>query len=106
MKKCKKNKRESPAKYEAQLSRLNDTYIMGNLTLEYYTAKSKELKAKIFELSANIPDKIQEHEIMLNDNFLSIYDSLDQAAKRSLWRQLISQIVFDDNLQPVGVIFK
>lgn len=106
MKKHKKKKRESPAKYEAQLSRLNETYILGNLTQEYYTTKSKELKAKISELSAKTPDIIQTHECILNDNFVSLYDSLDQSAKRSLWRQLISQIVFDDNLQPVGVVFR
>lgn len=104
MKNYKRKRQDSPEKYKARLSRLNDTYVIGAITQEEYTAKAKELQAKIASLSVDIPD-FAKQERVLNDDFLSLYETLDKAAKRSLWRQLISEIVLDSNSRPVGIVF-
>ena len=104
MKKYNAQKKESPAKYEARLSRLNEMFFMGTITQEHYTSKAAELKAKITELTAVKPD-FEKQERILYDTIKDAYNSLDMQARQSFWRQLIKQIVIDDRSQPVGIIF-
>ena len=96
-----KEKRESPAKYRERLKRLNDMYLMGNISESEYKDKSAELQRKIAELSKEPVKK----EIRFETNWKSLYEELDDEHKRAFWRGLIKGIVVDENALPVEILY-
>lgn len=83
-----KKKSESPKKYKDRLKRLNDMYLLGNITQEEYRNKSAELQRKIAELQKATPTKPQK----FNSNWKDLYNELDEVHKRSFWQGLIKEI--------------
>jgi len=96
-----KEKRESPAKYRERLKRLNDMYLMGNISESEYKDKSAELQRKIAELSKEPVKK----EIRFETNWKSLYEELDDEHKRAFWRGLIKGIVINENALPVEILY-
>ena len=96
-----KEKRESPAKYRERLKRLNDMYLMGNISESEYKDKSAELQRKIAELSKEPVKK----EIRFETNWKSLYEELDDEHKRAFWRGLIKGVVIDENALPVEILY-
>lgn len=94
--KNKKRSSVSPKKYEDQLERLNNVYIMGNISSEEYQQQSSALKAKIADLKAGKSQKApipQDVIKLLSDNkFPSLYNDLLREEKRALWRSCIDSI--------------
>ena len=94
--KNKKRSSVSPKKYEDQLERLNNVYIMGNISSEEYQQQSSALKAKIADLKAGKSQKApipQDVIKLLSDNkFPSLYRDLSREEKRALWRSCIDSI--------------
>ena len=86
------------SKLEKQLERLNDVYIMGNISAENYQKKTAEIKRKIEDAkkpntAPTIPVEVSE---MLSDkSFIDIYNSLSDKEKFALWHSVIDHIEFD-----------
>ena len=81
------NKNFDTSKLEKQLERLNDVYIMGNISSADYQKKTAEIKRKIEEAkrpntAPTIPAEVSE---MLSDkSFADIYNSLSDKEKFAL----------------------
>lgn len=92
------NKNFDTSKLEKQLERLNDVYIMGNISSADYQKKTAEIKRKIEEAKRpntvpTIPVEVSE---MLSDkSFVDIYNSLSDKEKFALWHSVIDHIEFD-----------
>lgn len=79
---------EDPKKYKDRLRRLNDMYLMGNISQKEYKDKSAELQRKIAELSKKPALKTQNFA----SNWKEIYLKLDDEHRRLFWRNLVSEI--------------
>ena len=86
-----KEKREDPKKYRDRLKRLNDMYLMGNISEAEYREKSADIQKKIAELSKIAPLKTQNFA----SNWKEVYSRLDDVHKRSFWQSLIKEIHVD-----------
>ncbi len=96
-----KTKRDDPQKYRDRLKRLNDMYLLGNITHDEYKAKSAEIQQKIAELSKTPALKTQNFA----SDWKEVYRKLDTEHRRSFWRGLIQQIVVNEQGQVVGVLY-
>ena len=96
-----KTKRENPQKYKDRLKRLNDMYLLGNISESEYKSKSAELQRKIAELSKEPKEK----EANFTSNWKDLYLKLDDSHRRSFWRGLIKEIVIDEKAQPVKILY-
>lgn len=96
-----KEKRENPQKYKDRLKRLNDMYLLGNISESEYKTKSAELQRKIAELSKEPKEK----EAKFTSNWKGLYLKLDDSHRRSFWRGLIKEIVIDEKAQPVKILY-
>ena len=95
-----KQKSESPKKYQDQLKRLNDIYMLGNITHKEYTAKAKDLQEKIASLQKPAPKATS-----FTKDWQDVYAMLDDTHKRSFWRNIISQVVFDEEMRPIKILY-
>lgn len=96
-----KEKKEDPKKYRDRLKRLNEMYLLGNIGLTEYKAKSADLQKKIAELSKTPALKTQN----FTSNWKDLYLKLDDEHRRSFWQNLIQKIVVNEQGQAVGVIY-
>ena len=96
----KQKKKESPVKYKNQLKRLNDIYLMGNITEKEYRAKSADLQRKIAELSKDTPKKQA-----FTENWKDVYKRLDAKHRKAFWQNLIKEIHIDENLEVTDVLY-
>jgi DNA invertase Pin-like site-specific DNA recombinase len=96
-----KEKREDPKKYRDRLKRLNDMYLMGNISEAEYREKSADIQKKIAELSKIAPLKTQNFA----SNWKEVYALLDDEHKRSFWRNLITEIVVNEQLQGFQIVY-
>ena len=86
------------SKLEKQLDRLNNVYIMGNISDAEYQKKTAEIKRQIAEMKKPstapvVPAEVSE---MLSDkSFADIYNSLSDKEKHALWHSVIDHIEFD-----------
>ena len=101
-------KKESPQQYEKQLERLNNIYVMGNISDEEYALQASELKAKIADLKAErkskdaIPQEVRK--LLADANFASIYGELSREDKKLLWQSCIEEIECEGRY-PTGITF-
>ena len=97
----KKTKDIDPTVYENRLKRLNDIYIMGNISDEEYQLKSSELKSKIAEIKQIKPAKSTvspEFKKLLSDGkFDTIYGTFTAQEKRTFWHSIIDHITVNEN---------
>ena len=97
-----KVKKGNPQKYRDRLKRLNDIYLLGNITPDEYKAKSAEYQQKIAELSKHTPLKTQNFA----SNWKDLYLQLDEKHRRSFWHGLIKQIAVNEQGQGVAVLYQ
>ncbi len=96
-----KVKAESPQKYRDRLSRLNDMYLMGNISQKEYKDKSAELQKKIAELSKKPSLKTQNFA----SNWKDLYRELDDEHRRLFWRSLVSEVRVSLEGQAVEIMY-
>ena len=97
-----KRVKKSPKVYKDRLKRLNDIYLMGNISEAEYKAKSAELQRKIAELSK----EPKEQPKVFTKNWKEVYEMLDDAHKRSFWHRLIKEVVVDKDGNPVEILYQ
>lgn len=94
-------------KYQQELDRLNTMFLKGRISEEYYDTEYLRLNDLITQNKALT--QAQGHSKPLRevffDNWKEMYDSLDKLHKKLFWRDVIKQIIVDDNMSVVGVIF-
>ena len=96
-----KQKRENPQKYKDRLKRLNEMYLLGNISQDEYKQRSAEIQKKIAEIQKKPALKTQN----FTSNWHDLYYELDAEHRRSFWRNLIKEIVVDKQLQVVDVVY-
>ena len=96
-----KQKKESPQKYKDRLARLNDMYLMGNISKDEYKTKSADIQQKIAE--------IQKKPCLKTQNFASnwkdLYQELDAEHRRSFWRNIVKEIAVSLEGQAFAVFY-
>lgn len=96
-----KQKRESPKKYKDRLKRLNDIYMLGNISEDEYKKTAQSLQLKIAELSKEPTKK----EVKFTANWKELYNELDAEHRRSFWRTIINGVKIDENGTPVEILY-
>ena len=96
-----KEKREDPKKYRDRLKRLNDIYLMGNITEAEYRKSSAELQQKIADLTKTEPPKTHTFTADWKD----VYHKLDDEHKRSFWRGIIKEVIVNEDAKPVKILY-
>ena len=96
-----KQKKEDPKKYKDRLKRLNDIYLMGNISESEYREKSADLQRIIADLSKE-PKQVED--VFVKD-WKEVYMMLDEEHRRSFWRNLIKEVVIDAEATPVDILY-
>ena len=96
-----KAKKENPQKYRDRLKRLNDMYLLGNISEEEYKSKSQELQRTIADLSK----QEQPKQIQFSESWKETYQRLDDEHKRSFWRGLIKGVKLNNNYEPISILY-
>lgn len=96
-----KQKKESPQKYRDRLRRLNDIYLLGNISESEYKQKTAELQKKIADLSKVRPVK----EVTFEKNWREVYNVLDDERKRSFWHSLIAGVKIDQDGNFIEIMY-
>ena len=86
-----------------KIKRITDAYIDGRKTKHEYEKECSAVEKEIGRLELRQPNKtnITILEEFLNSDWREIYDSLDKEHQRSLWRNLIKRIDFDEEFNPI-----
>ena len=108
--KPKKKKKTDVAKLREQLRRVNVSYITGNMTDDEYFQNTKALNEEIKkaeQLERDDPSNRETGHLqeVLETDFRSIYDDLDQEDKRRFWRSIVKEIHLDEKAAVKSVIF-
>lgn len=96
-----KEKKEDPKKYQDRLKRLNDIYLLGNISESEYREQSAEIQRKIAEIRKKPALKSQNFAA----NWKEIYADLDEEHRRMFWRKMVKEIVVTVEGTPVDVIY-
>lgn len=96
-----KQKRENPKKYRDRLKRLNDIYLLGNISESDYKSQSQELQKKIAELSKEPVEK----EVKFTSGWKDLYSELDDVHRRAFWRSIIKGVKIDKDGQPTEILY-
>ena len=103
----KKHSNNNVSKYREELDRLNTMFLKGRISEEYYDTEYLRLNDLIGQYEASK----QSHDIVkhLRDVFVSdwkeMYKDLDKLHRKFFWRDVIRQIIVDDNMNVIDVIF-
>lgn len=92
-----------------QLRRLDVVYMAGNKTDEEYLKEQKELKNAIRKAESEEPDNPADRDLsilkyVLDSDFKTTYETLDDEEKRAFWRFIIKEIHVEGN-DIVSVVF-
>ena len=96
-----KYKKEDPSKYRQRLKRLNDMYLLGNISESEYKEKSAEIQRIIADLSREEPVRPN----VFTKDWKDVYKMLDDEHRRSFWHGLIKGIRIDENANPVEILY-
>ena len=80
---------------EQKLKRLNDLYVDGFIDMDKYKADYEKLKNSIIDEDESTKRDLTEIKKFLNSGFKTIYPTLSDDEKRTLWRGIIKDIVID-----------
>lgn len=96
-----KKKKDDPCKYRDRLKRLNNMYLLGNITDAEYKELSLELQQKLAAIQKSPTPK----PIKFSSTWKELYHELDREHQRSFWRQIVQEIKIDENGQVIGVLY-
>lgn len=98
---------DNTAKYKQELDRLNTMFLKGRIDENYYDAEYLRLTDLIAQNKALA--QAQSHNIMpqevFADNWKDIYLEMDKLHKKLFWRDVIKQIIVDENMHVIDVVF-
>lgn len=89
---------------EKKLQRLNDLYVDGFIDMDKYKIDYENLKAQINDIPQEEKKDLTALKTFLQSDFRTIYSTLNDTEKLTLWRSIIKEIRVSGN-QIVEVIF-
>lgn len=95
-----KPKRQDPAKIKSELERLNNMYLKGRISEDYYDSEYSRLQSLILENteSSNTHKySVAELKEIFNENWKESYQQLSRKNKRAFWQSTIEKITFNDD---------
>lgn len=98
---------DNTAKYQQELDRLNTMFLKGRIDENYYDTEYLRLTDLIAQNKALT--QAQSHNIIpqevFSDNWKEIYQEMDKLHKKLFWREIIKQIIVDENMHIIDVVF-
>ena len=103
----KKHSTNNVSKYRAELDRLNTMFLKGRISEEYYDTEYLRLNDLIsqYEASSQSYDSVKHLQEVFVSDWKEIYKDLDKLHRKFFWRDVIRQIIVDDNMNVIDVIF-
>lgn len=103
----KKKNADSVKKYKKELERLNTMYQKGRIDDNYYDSEYLRLSDLIEQNSpkSDAIERVDKIENMLTDDWKEIYLSLNKLNRKLFWREVLKEIIVDENMNVTGVIF-
>jgi hypothetical protein len=103
----KKKTENNLVKYKQELERLNTMFLKGRITENYYDSEYSRINELICQIEANTTS--QGHSIDIKEKFYSswkqMYNELDKLGQKIFWRGVVREIIVDENMNVVDVIF-
>ena len=103
----KKHSTNNVSKYRAELDRLNTMFLKGRISEEYYDTEYLRLNDLIaqYEASSQSHDSVKHFQEVFVSDWKEMYKDLDKLHRKFFWRDVIRQIIVDDNMNVIDVIF-
>ena len=103
----KKHSTNNASKYRAELDRLNTMFLKGRISEEYYDTEYLRLNDLIaqYEASSQSHDSVKHLQEVFVSDWKEMYKDLDKLHRKFFWRDVIRQIIVDDNMNVIDVIF-
>lgn len=103
----KKHSTNNVSKYRAELDRLNTMFLKGRISEEYYDTEYLRLNDLVwqYEASRQSHDSAKHLREVFVSDWKEIYKDLDKLHRKFFWRDVIRQIIVDDNMNVIDVIF-
>ena len=103
----KKHSTNNVSKYRAELDRLNKMFLKGRISEEYYDTEYLRLNDLIaqYEASSQSHDSVKHLQEVFVSDWKEMYKDLDKLHRKFFWRDVIRQIIVDDNMNVIDVIF-
>ena len=103
----KKHSTNNVSKYRAELDRLNTMFLKGRISEEYYDAEYLRINDLIgqYEASSQSHDSVKHLQEVFVSDWKEMYKDLDKLHRKFFWRDVIRQIIVDDNMNVIDVIF-
>ena len=103
----KKHSTNNVSKYRAELDRLNTMFLKGRISEEYYDTEYLRLNDLIgqYEDSRQSHDSVKHLQEVFVSDWKEMYKDLDKLHRKFFWRDVIRQIIVDDNMNVIDVIF-
>ena len=103
----KKHSTNNASKYREELDRLNTMFLKGRISEEYYDTEYLRLNDLIaqYEASSQSHDSVKHLQEVFVSDWKEMYKDLDKLHRKFFWRDVIRQIIVDDNMNVIDVIF-
>ena len=103
----KKHSTNNATKYREELDRLNTMFLKGRISEEYYDTEYLRLNDLIgqYESSRQSHDSVKHLRDVFVSDWKEMYKDLDKLHRKFFWRDVIRQIIVDDNMNVMVVIF-
>lgn len=103
----KKHSTNNVSKYREELDRLNTMFLKGRISEEYYDTEYLRLNDLIgqYEASSRSYDSVKHLREVFVSDWKEMYKDLDKLHRKFFWRDVIRQIIVDDNMNVIDVIF-
>ena len=103
----KKHSTNNVSKYRAELDRLNTMFLKGRISEEYYDTEYLRLNDLIaqYEASSQSHNSVKHLQEVFVSDWKEMYKDLDKLHRKFFWRDVIRQIIVDDNMNVIDVIF-
>lgn len=103
----KKKKKDNTEKYKQELDRLNTMFLKGRIDENFYDAEYLRLSNLLHQNEANTGSQvgIKELKEVFFENWIDMYSSLDKLNKKLFWRNVVKEIIVDENMDIIDVIF-
>lgn len=98
---------DSTNKYEQELDRLNTMFLKGRISEEKYDAEYLRLNDLIAQNKAltQAQGYSKSLQTVFVGNWKETYQELDKLHKKLFWREVVKQIIVDENMNVTEVIF-
>ena len=98
---------DNAKKYQQELDRLNTMFLKGRISEETYDTEYLRLNDLISQNKAltQAQGHCKPSQTVFVGNWKEIYQELDKLHKKLFWREVVKQIIVDENMNVTEVIF-